>query len=155
MVEIDDVGTDRVRLDGITKKFRDYYKTTWFTDKGKQVGRDPKGYIAPPLDGVWASAPYLHNGSVPTLWAVLNVRQRPTLWKAVRDGDPKASYDLTNVGLALEPNIAAIPGDATSSERRRFYDTSIEGQSNVGHTYPDKRLSPTEKRAVLEYLKTL
>jgi hypothetical protein len=42
-----------------------------------------------------------------------------------------------------------------ASERRRFYDTSVAGQSNVGHTYPDKRLSAGEKRAVLEYLKTL
>lgn len=162
-VPIDVVGTDRMRLDGMTKQFRDYYATTWLADYGKNKGLEPKGYIAPPLEGVWASAPYFHNGSVPTLWGVLNSRERPSVWRAVRDGNPKESYDLKQVGLALEPGVTTVPPGATESERRRYYDARLDarggplvpGQSNVGHTFPDARLSASEKRAVLEYLKTL
>ncbi|MEO8181731.1 MAG: hypothetical protein ABI895_23105 [Deltaproteobacteria bacterium] len=162
-IPIDVVGTDRMRLDGMTRKFREYYNTTWFAHYGEKKGLEPRGYIAPPLDGIWASAPYFHNGSVPTLRGVLNSRQRPALWKAVRDGDPNQTYDLKNVGLALEPGVTTIPPQATDADRRRFYDARVDssgrayvpGQTKVGHTFPDSRLSPDEKEAVLEYLKTL
>jgi len=53
-------------LTKLTKEFRDYYKKTWFGKSGEQGYEYPTGYVAPPLDGVWASAPYFHNGSVPT-----------------------------------------------------------------------------------------
>jgi hypothetical protein len=61
------------------------------------------GYIAPPLDGIWATAPYLHNGSVPDLATLLKSSSRPTYWlRSFDDGD----YDLTNVGWkCTTPNI--------------------------------------------------
>ena len=57
-----------------------------------------KGYVAPPLVGVWASAPYFHNGSVPTLEAVLNSERRPEIW--LRDNRDPSAYDLDSVGMA-------------------------------------------------------
>ena len=76
-VPIDTVGTDPVRLRALTPAHRAHLSRTWMSRYGADpVETDPGGYVAPPLDGVWASAPYLHNGSVPTLWHVLNPQER-------------------------------------------------------------------------------
>ena len=109
----------------------------------------PAGYVAPPLDGIWATAPYFHNGSVPTLWHVLRPNRRPPIWTRSEDG-----YDRTRVGLDIR-EFESLPPEARSSRARRgFYDTSRPGSSSAGHLFPDK-LSAEQKRAVLEYLKTL
>jgi hypothetical protein len=71
-VPIDEVATDRVRLDSLTSEHRAGYGKSWFAEYGKLNNVDnPGGYVAPPLDGVWASGPYFHN----TLWHVLRVAQ--------------------------------------------------------------------------------
>lgn len=60
---------------------------------------DPTGYVAPPLYGAWATAPYLHNGSVPDLWGILKPSDRPTLWKrpytAPGQGGKNEGYDYS------------------------------------------------------------
>jgi hypothetical protein len=154
LVPIDVVKTDRVRLDALTPEHRRRYGKSWFANynRGAQapVVEDPQGYIAPPLDGVWASAPYFHNGSVPTLWHVLNSAERPRVWRRTRD----EGYDHRKVGLEIETFEALPAGIASNAERRRFFDTSKKGKSAAGHTFPDK-LGQEEKRALLEYLKTL
>jgi len=73
LVPLDVVGTDPVLAQG-TAQFAPPYVTWFQTSFWGQVSRlDPQnGYIAPPLDGIWATAPYFHNGSVPTLEAVLD-----------------------------------------------------------------------------------
>ena len=150
LVPIDEVQTDRVRLDALTPTNRDAYGKSWFAHFGeKKYVRDPGGYVAPPLDGVWASAPYFHNGSVPTLWHVLHPSKRPAIWKRTDDG-----YDQKRVGLEVE-TFAAIPADVKSGwERRTFFDTRGFGKDASGHEFPDV-LTEDEKQAVLEYLKTL
>ncbi len=110
---------------------------------------DPAGYVAPPLDGIWASAPYFHNGSVPTLWHLLHPESRPVVWKRSSDG-----YDERRVGLEVEERAAMPAGKLPPVERRRHFDTTKPGKSAAGHDYPDQ-LSEEEKTAVLEYLKTL
>jgi exo-cleaving rubber dioxygenase len=52
-----------------------------FSPEGPNEWIEPFGYIAPPLYGVWAGAPYFHNGSVPDLWGVLKPADRPAVWK--------------------------------------------------------------------------
>jgi len=150
IVPIDEVGTDRVRLDALTPEARRRYGKTWFTHFGAQeIIADPGGYIAPPLDGVWASAPYFHNGSVPTLWHVLHPGERPKIWKRSDDG-----YDRQRVGLEVE-TFEKLPKEVNSARAARWYfDTRGLGKSAAGHTFPDA-LDEDEKRAVLEYLKTL
>jgi hypothetical protein len=150
LVPIKEVGTDRVRLDALTPAHRRSYGQSWFNDYGKKPNIDnPGGYVAPPLDGVWASAPYLHNGSVPTLWHVLNSSERPVVWSRSEDG-----YDTKRVGLEIK-TFKELPEEASSpAERRRYFDTRVLGKNAAGHTFPDK-LTPDEKQAVLEYLKTL
>ena len=149
-VPIDELGTDRVRLDALSPTARERYGESWFAFFGKhEVDTDPGGYVAPPLDGVWASAPYFHNGSVPTLWHVLHPDQRPKIWKRTDDG-----YDRTRVGLEIE-TFDKLPKEVNSARAARWYfDTRGFGKSASGHTLPDE-LNEDEKHAVLEYLKTL
>ncbi len=98
LVPIDEIKTDRVRLDSLSVKHRSAYGKSWFAHYGEQeTWDDPQGYMAPPLDGIWASAPYFHNGSVPTLRDVLNPKDRPTVWHRISD-----ALDERSVGLTVE-----------------------------------------------------
>jgi len=151
IVPLEEIGTDRVRLDALTPEHRKHYAASWFNDyKADAVIADPGGYVAPPLDGIWATPPYFHNGSVPTLWHVLHPDQRPVVWKRTPDG-----YDQAKVGLEIE-TFPDLPPEATrtNANRRRYFDTREFGKSAGGHLFPNA-LSEDEKRAVLEYLKTL
>ena len=96
VVPLDVVGTDPMRLTKLSKEFRQYMDKTWFGQGGAQHVAEPKGYVAPPLDGVWASAPYFHNGSVPTVYGVLTEAARPKYFRRV--GTSK-DYDTQNLGL--------------------------------------------------------
>ena len=150
LVRIDEVKTDRVRLDSLSPAHRDSYGQSWFAEFGKKKYLDdPGGYVAPPLGGIWASAPYFHNGSVPTLWHVLHPQERPAVWQRTQDG-----YDQAKAGLEAKV-FPAIPKEITSDwEKRTYFNTTLFGKSAAGHEFPD-RLSEEEKQAVLEYLKTL
>jgi len=158
VVPIEEVGTDRVRLDSLTAAERADLNDSWFGHfgaDGRELGdrTAPTGYVAPPLDGVWATAPYFHNGSVPTLWHVLHPDARPRIWRRSATG-----YDRQRAGLEVEEFVdvprPAESGRLAHAERRRFFDTSRRGKSAAGHDFPDS-LSEAEKTAVLEYLKTL
>ena len=150
IVSIDEVGTDPVRLSALTTDHRAGYGSSWFAHFGEdKTIDDPGGYVAPPLDGIWASAPYFHNGSVPTLWHLMHPAERPTIWSRTADG-----YDQEKVGLEIT-SYTSMPSDVKlGRDRRKYFDTSKKGKSAQGHTFPDA-LDETEKRAVLEYLKTL
>lgn len=150
LVPIDEVATDRVRLDALSPAARRHYGVSWFAHYGdRPVVADPGGYVAPPLDGIWASAPYLHNGSVPTLWHLLHPAERPIVWLRTENG-----YDTDRVGLEVAEHRRIPPGELSLKARRRYFDTRRRGKGAAGHEYPDA-LSPDDKRAVLEYLKTL
>jgi mono/diheme cytochrome c family protein len=150
LIPIAEVGTDRVRLDALTPQHRDSYGQSWFADFGRKANlSNPGGYVAPPLDGIWASSPYFHNGSVPTLWHVLHPDQRPTVWKR-----SATEFDPQRVGWMAEA-FNALPAAATNgSQKREYFDTRAFGKSAAGHDFPDA-LSVEEKQAVLEFLKTL
>jgi mono/diheme cytochrome c family protein len=114
-------------------------------------GEPFNGYMPPPLDGIWATAPFLHNGSVPTIEALVNSKLRPKYWKRV-------DYDSTHFDeQAIGWPFIEVPynqANAPESERKYIYDTTLWSQGNGGHTYGDA-LSDGDRRAVLEYLKTL
>jgi len=151
MVDIEDVQTDAVRLKALTPANRAHYAKTWFAESTRErVVSDPVGYVAPPLDGVWATAPYLHNGSTPTLWHMLHPEKRPTYWRRTGVGE----YDHNRIGLKVD-EFESMPTDAKAAiEKREVFNTNGFGKSAKGHDYP-AALSETEKRALLEYLKTL
>lgn len=109
----------------------------------KAPPREVGSFESKVLQGVWSAAPYLHNGSVPTLAALLTpAADRPTSFQV------GPVYDLVNIGLAVEqPN-----GSATV---RVTTDCSVmEGNSRCGHEF-GTLLTADEKKALIEYLKTL
>jgi mono/diheme cytochrome c family protein len=123
-----------------------------------------EGYVAPPLVGVWASAPYFHNGSVPTIEAVLDSSQRPEIWS--RDHRDPFAYDLERVGMAYK-TISRAEFDESAAradgkplfaqaviDHTANYDTLAFGHGNQGHTFGD-RLTAAERRAIIEFLKSL
>jgi mono/diheme cytochrome c family protein len=150
IIPLDEVATDRVRFDALRKQDRKGYHESWFNHFGQtDTVFEPEGYVAPPLDGIWASAPYFHNGSVPTLWHVLNSQDRPAVWRRSENG-----FDEDRVGLLVD-EFDKLPSSIRSTEVvREYFNTDRFGKSARGHTFPDE-LSDSEKLALLEYLKTL
>ena len=161
------VGTDSLlyKSNYQAPQFIDWFNKSWFAQGDHPARLEAfDGYIAPPLDGIWITAPYLHNGSVPTLEALLNSRIRPVYWS--RDFD-KPEYDYTAVGWKYTqeagPAGAAGPGAAQAGAAagnpagpggKSVYNTTLPGYGNYGHTFGDQ-LSAAERKAVIEYLKTL
>jgi hypothetical protein len=127
--------------------FISWFNKSWFTSGAHPARLQPyKGYVAPPLDGIWITAPYFHNGSVPTIEGVLNSSSRPRYW--MRDFE-KPEYNYQEVGWRTY-----LPRNDNEKDVERFYNTDLPGYGNKGHYFGD-HLSEQERKAVIEYLKTL
>jgi RoxA-like, cytochrome c-like len=143
VIPLAEVGTDRHRLDMWRQPAADAYNAkgeghAWKFSKFRQS----EGYVAVPLDGLWLRAPYLHNGSVPTLIDLLEpVDRRPKLFYRGYD-----VYDHTRIGFITE----GVEAEAVGTR----FDTSVPANSNAGHLWGTS-LDAAQKRALLEYLKTL
>lgn len=130
-----------------TKNFSDF--VGWFNNSWFSNGENPSeylkvdGYMAPPLDGIWATAPYLHNGSVPTLFHLLDSESRPEIWKRTSSS---SNYNFNQVGLKFE--------EETTKSNKFSFDTNLVGYSNSGHYFSDY-LTNEQREDLLEYLKTL
>ena len=143
VIPVDEIGTDRHRLDMWTANAVSAYNAYGEGYSWKFSGfRKTAGYTAVPLDGIWLTGPYLHNGSVPSLADLLEpVDARPKMFWRGND-----LFDAERVGFVSageEAERVGTPLDVTKA-----------GNSNAGHTY-GTTLSADEKRALLEYLKTL
>jgi len=147
LVNLTTIGTDPL----LSQTYQNYpehqnwYNGSWYAqgaNKGQLLPNN--GYIAPPLDGIWATAPYLHNGSVPTLEDLLNSPQRPAFWKRNFDNSA-ANYNQQKVGWHY--TVETAQADANT------YNTTLPGYGRGGHQFGDV-LSATERQAVVEYLKT-
>lgn len=224
IVPRDLIGTDPRRVDGNDQEVARSFENNWFgypeqagtdNDCGNQNldrirGDRENGYLAPPLYGVWATAPYFHNGSVPNVWEVLKPSARTPIWRrqsapndtgldVVMGFDPsfERAYDKQKMGWKYEeiacdvtgamPFIACDPTDPNANplldqllseiyanggfawnvpnllmtpltnaqiEQRKIYSTRIYSQDNGGHTFTEA-LTDVERRAIIEYLKTL
>jgi cytochrome c peroxidase len=140
-----EVGTDRGRLDSWNKgaaiKANQVVKEMGLERRGL-VEEDLKGYVVAFLDGIWLKAPYLHNGSVPTLRDLLEpAAQRPKVFWRGYD-----VYDQAKVGFVTDTQDAQRIGTRM--------DTTAKGGGNQGHEF-GTTLPATEKDALVEYLKTL
>jgi hypothetical protein len=141
--DIASMATDPFRLNSYTYTFcvnqaqlypESQYRFTHF--------QKTNGYANQPLDGIWARAPYLHNGSVPTLLDLLqDPDQRPKQF--VRGYDV---YDQQRVGFVYDTPEARNSGF--------LYDTTIPGNGNAGHSF-GTQLSSDQKLDLVEYMKTL
>lgn len=141
---IDEIGTDPHRLDSYTYMLASN-QNLMYTGYPWRFShfRKTNGYANMPLDGIWLRAPYLHNGSVPTLRDLLETPdKRPKEFYRGYD-----VFDQKNVGFVY--NVAAEGG-------RGFfrYDTTLPGNSNSGHLYGTD-LSAEDKDALVEYMKKL
>lgn len=147
VVPIDDIGTDRWRLDSYTWELAVNQGTLYagYDEHRFKNFRKTFGYANMPLDGVWLRAPYLHNGSVPTLKDLLEPSDnRPREFYRGYD-----VYDSKNVGFVSDMK--------DEKGRKYFYFvTSVRGNGNKGHEGPryGTELPAEQKAALLEYLKT-
>jgi len=150
---VSEVGTDPTYATEATDGSRDrFYAWLARSPYGDSESANPApGYIAPPLDGIWATAPYLHNGSVPNMEALLLSNLRPTYWRHLFDPQ---NYDPQTMGWRFEVLSSGQESEKDPERRRQIYDSTLRGYGNQGHTYSD-RLSDEERAALLEYLKTL
>lgn len=150
LIPYQSVGTDNARVTNpMIQAIKIWLSDSWFGEGSKDRWiLDQHGYIAPPLDGIWATAPYLHNASVPTIRDLFYPEERPLVFKA-----SLVDYDLNKIGVAYEA-LSEVPEGLTPIERRGIYDTRDLGHSNAGHPYTSE-LDADEKPLVMEYLKTL
>jgi mono/diheme cytochrome c family protein len=140
--DIASVGTDPYRLNSFTYTLATS-QALLFPDNVHRFQHFAKtnGYANVPLDGIWARAPYLHNGSVPTLADLLNQpSDRP---KAFARG-----YDVYD-----EYRVGFISDSAEARAEGSIYDTTIPGNGNGGHIF-GTTLPSDQKQDLLEYLKT-
>lgn len=139
------IDTDRGRIDtwnGEYAKAANRVVGEFGIERKGLVEEDLIGYNPPYLDGIWLRAPYLHNGSVPTLRDMLTPpAQRPQVFWRGYD-----LYDPVNVGFV---------GQGEEAQRRGTrHDTRLRSNGNRGHAF-GTTLPETDKAALLEYLKTL
>ncbi|WP_052389913.1 di-heme-cytochrome C peroxidase [Belnapia moabensis] len=106
------------------------------------------GYKARPLNGIWATAPYLHNGSVPNLYQLLlPPSQRVTAFHVgTREFDPR------HVGYITDQ---AAPGNTHTFSVTNLDGRPIPGNSNAGHDYGNAELDEAARLAIIEYMKKL
>jgi hypothetical protein len=111
-------------------------------DANPVVWRATGQYMARKLNAIWATAPYLHNGSVPTLYHLLHPDQRPARFLV-----GNREYDPAKLGYQSE--------SASTTRNVWAYDTTKPGNSNIGHSGAQfgTTLAEDDKQALLEYLK--
>jgi hypothetical protein len=137
-----EVGTDPERERSFSEELAGKQNTLgtgypWKLSHFRKTG----GYANAPLDGVWLRSPYLHNGSVPTLRALLFPAERPKVFHRAYD-----VFDYANVGY--------VSSGAEAEKIGWRFDTTVRGNSNAGHFYGTE-LPAEDKLDLIEYLKTL
>lgn len=153
IIGVDEVGTDQTLAVGaafFAGRFVEWYNESFFGENGYLA--PAPGYYAPSLRGIWVTAPFLHNGSVPDLWTLLSSSERPKYW--TRNFDTWDYDTADRVGWRYTELDHGHLGEEDDDARTRIYDTTQFGYGNQGHTYGDA-LSDSDRRAVIEYLKTL
>jgi len=150
-----DVGTDRLRLDVVSDGFTAAFNDSPLAAEGALMKSD--GYAATPLTGVWANFPYLHNGSVPTLHHLLGpVSERPHLFEVMA----ARRLDRNRVGQPLyadEKNASRGEQELAKkfADDRNWFNTARPGCGNGGHDVWPRIRTDANRRALVEYLKTL
>jgi len=222
IVPLETIGTDPVYSTALTEDQAELGSKYMFALYSETYGKDQDctiqtrealrgsrklGYLAPPLHGIWATAPYFHNGSVPDIWGVLQPAERPVIWRRVstpaapeqegkvvmgfdnnflRAYDPQKlgwKYDAiqceggflfpdcdvngptpqqqfqnaANASSSFSYNLSTAPSMAMSQaqiEKRKIFNTYDYAHDNHGHAFTSV-LTDSERRAIIEYLKTL
>lgn len=151
-----DVGTDAKRYKAMNS-LKQLNKLAISQNNGIQIIVQ-KGYVPPPLVGIWARWPYFHNNSVPSLCAVLTpYKQRPKTYWAGESMDKNRDFDSECNGY---PTADRVPSE-WKKRKERFFNTRRSGMRNYGH---DRRifvkngknvLSKEDRAALIQFLQTL
>jgi mono/diheme cytochrome c family protein len=149
LVPADVIETDPVRANAVG---RDPDALFSKTAMGPHVdARATGGYISPALTSLWASAPYLHNGSVPTLWHLMHPEARPARFQV---GGHRLDFQKVGIdGAVAADGVYRYPASYAPWMDPEVYDTRTPGRSNAGHVEPFDELSEDDKRALIEFLK--
>jgi len=150
-----DVGTDRSRLDVVSDGFTAAFNDSPLAYEGALM--KSRGYAATPLTGVWADFPYLHNGSVPTVYHLLGpVSERPKVFEVM--AAKRLDRERLGQPLYTDPDMALI-GEGELLRRfgrdRNWFNTARPGCGNDGHDVWARVRTDANRRALIEYLKTL
>ncbi|MGJ4961275.1 di-heme-cytochrome C peroxidase [Bradyrhizobium sp. HKCCYLRH3061] len=148
------------------RKLSEAERTALWGDRRNCPNPAGKSYRARPLNGVWATAPYLHNGSVPSLyWLLTPAAERPTSFcQGARDYDPKAVGFAVPKGGESACKVGQTLFMASDSSGKPIKGNSTLGHSFEGPTKPNKdypngiiggAFSEDERWDLIEYLKTL
>ncbi|KQN40261.1 hypothetical protein ASG37_00080 [Sphingomonas sp. Leaf407] len=143
---IGEVGTDPLRAATFAKPLADAVGRTAY--RSRIAVTAGQGYAAPPLTGLWASAPYLHNGSVPTLDALLSPERRPARFQVGGH-----ALDFDRVGLRLSAD-GGYPRGYRPFSQGVWIDTRQPGRGNGGHGF-GADLRARDKAALIAFLKLL
>lgn len=150
-----DIGTDPYRYLGMKSltKLNDLS----ISKKYSTLVEPQKGYVPPPLVGIWARWPYFHNNSSPTLCSVLTKSSdRPTAYYMMDSEDPSTEFDSVCNGYPLGDKV-----DQKWQKKYFKYDSTKKGLSNAGHdegiflNQGKEILSSHEKLALIQFLQTL
>lgn len=148
----EEMGSDSRRWQRATpdmRKFAEKNVISKYINAGVEMG----GYVAPILTGIWTKAPYMHNGSVPTLWHFFHPEERPQ--KFEMGGH---AIDFEKVGLRLKQNeqdgVFYLDGPHRQM-KTMIYDTTESGRNNRGHEAQLMDLSESDKNLLLEFLKAI
>ena len=150
-----DVGTDPARLDLVSGQFIEAFEQSPLAEEG-ELSRS-RGYAATPLTGVWANFPYLHNGSVPTLYHLLGpMSERPRTFEVMA----ARTLDRERIGQPLyrrqeEGRLGEIELLRRYGNDRNWFNTARPGSSSAGHDFWSRIGTHENRRALIEYLKTL
>jgi len=152
---VEDVGTDPYRYRGM--KSLEQLNNLAISQKNGIKIKAQKGYVPPPLVGIWARWPYFHNNSAPSLCAVLTAgKNRPKVYYSGEALDPEKDFDAECNGYPLGKKT---PSSWKTS--KYFYDSRKVGLGNQGHDEDiflengEELLLPEQKRALIRYLQTL
>ncbi|MCT4641534.1 MAG: cytochrome c [Bacteriovoracaceae bacterium] len=147
-----DVGTDPYRYQGMKYFYKDLNRLAISEQIGTLV-KPKKGYVPPPLVGIWARWPYFHNNSVPTLYDILSKENnRPSFYYPTAANDKKKDFDILKNGY---PNIK------TKENKNMLFNTKLKGLSNMGHTKMlvnadgSEKFTHQDKINIIHFLKTL
>lgn len=150
-----DVGTDPARLDLVSEQFIEAFDLSPLAEEGELIRS--RGYAATPLTGVWANFPYLHNGSVPTLYHLLGpASERPRIFEVMA----ARTLDRERIGQPLyrrqeEGRLGEVELLRRYGNDRNWFNTARPGSSSAGHDFWSLIRTDENRRALIEYLKTL
>lgn len=140
---IEDLGTDRERLKAFTPELAAALNRQQTEHWQLRDLRVQNGYVNNLLDGIWLRAPYLHNGSVPTLWDLLQPPEKRPM-RFCRGGD---LYDFSRMGF-----VSTLSDKGDGCPTGYLMDTTVIGHGNGGHLYGTE-LPADDKRALVEFMK--